>query len=127
MSDRIASSTHFGIGDLPDSHRATVEREMPNSRERPVCERPANFRSAIRVSGVKAASRLSSRSHREGCLCSELGREFLVDERGCFELRGESVELLGREDQVRKLVSEVGGCDCHLGFSYVCAERNVSP
>ena len=56
MSERIARSTHFGIGSLPDSHRATVVREIPNSNARPDCVSPASVRSAVKISGCKAAS-----------------------------------------------------------------------
>lgn len=50
--ERIASSTHFGIGTLPDSQRATVERETPRVNARPDCVSPASVRSATRVSVV---------------------------------------------------------------------------
>lgn len=49
--ERIASSTHFGIGTLPVSQRATVVRWTPREAARPVCVRPASVRSAMRVSG----------------------------------------------------------------------------
>jgi hypothetical protein len=60
QSERIASSTHFGIGALPVSQRATVERLTPNASERPDCVSPASFRRAISVSGRKASMIFSS-------------------------------------------------------------------
>ena len=49
--ERIASSTHFGIGTLPVSQRATVVRWTPRAEARPDCVSPASLRSAMRVSG----------------------------------------------------------------------------
>ena len=61
MSDRNANSTHFGIGSLPVSHRATVVRWTPSKSERPDCVSPASVLSVTRVSGstgIKSRLRL---------------------------------------------------------------------
>lgn len=50
-SDRIANSTHLGIGSLPVSHRATVVRWTPRDAARPSCVSPARMRRVRRVSG----------------------------------------------------------------------------
>lgn len=55
-SDRIANSTHFGIGSLPVSHRAIVVRWTPSADERPDCVSPASVRSVTRVSGCNESA-----------------------------------------------------------------------
>lgn len=93
QSERIASSTHRGMGLRPVSQRATVVRWTPRDAARPDCVSPAKIRSCRSVSGGSLLSRRSLSAHscsrRDGKLPTPR-----MHDGAC--LRGDASDLLSR-------------------------------
>ena len=108
QSERIASSTHRGIGIRPVSQRATVTRWTPRDAARPDCVSPASVRRVRRVSGriatmvlapARAFTFTARRIHATGCASFFVAggaSDFHADgDMGPFVAKGRVVGLSG--------------------------------